>query len=94
MTAVSERVTKGRDCAPRIAVQRHCIDCCGGSLTRARECHITNCDLWPWRPGTPAWRTTKLTEEQKQAAAERLHKARARKKATTQVRTPRKTAQG
>lgn len=91
---MSERTTKSRDCAPRIAVQRHCADCCGGSPQRAKECHITDCDLWPWRPGTPPWRTTKLTEEQKQAAAERLHNARARKKTTTHVRASRKTAQG
>ena len=28
-----------------------CVDCCGGNEAEVRRCHITDCDLWPYRLG-------------------------------------------
>ncbi len=37
---------------PIKAIRANCIECSGGSLREVRECHITDCALWPYRMGT------------------------------------------
>jgi len=34
-----------------LAIRRKCIDCCVGSLAEVRRCHLTACDLHPFRFG-------------------------------------------
>ena len=33
------------------AIRAKCLDCCVGSESEVRRCHITDCDLWPYRMG-------------------------------------------
>lgn len=60
------------------AIRAKCLDCCGGMPSEVRECHITGCALHPYRMGTNPFRKKRqLTDEQREALAERLAKARA-----------------
>ena len=36
---------------PIKAIRAKCIDCSGGSAKEVRECHIRDCELWPYRMG-------------------------------------------
>lgn len=57
-------------------IRRHCIDCCN-SASEARKCVAVRCNLWPYRTGINPFREKRvMTEEQRQAAAERLRKAK------------------
>lgn len=63
------------------AIRAKCLDCCGDSPAEVRRCAIVDCSLWPFRMGTDPWREVRvMTEEQRQAAAERLAKGRERAK--------------
>ena len=60
------------------AIRAKCIDCMGGSPAEVRLCASGSCALWPFRMGTDPWREAReMTDEQRQAAAERLARARA-----------------
>ena len=62
---------------PVKAIRQFCIDCNGGSLYEVKNCTSPNCALFPFRFGKNPYRTKReMTDEQKQAAAERLAKAR------------------
>lgn len=64
---------------PVKAIRAKCIDCCGAEdyIKRIKECEILECALYPFRMGTNPFRTKKaLTEEQKEAAKERMRNAR------------------
>ena len=64
-------------------VRLHCLDCCCGIASEVKNCQIKTCHLWPYRMGKDTTRTRSMTDEQKQAAAERLKSARLAKKSLT-----------
>ena len=64
-------------------VRLHCLDCCCGIASEVKNCQIKTCHLWPYRMGKDTTRTRSMTDEQKQAAAERLKSARLTKKSLT-----------
>lgn len=64
-------------------VRLHCIDCCCGVASEVKKCEIKNCHLWKYRMGKDSSRTRQMTDEQKQAAIERLKSARLAKKSLT-----------
>jgi hypothetical protein len=33
-------------------IRRKCIECCCGQLAEVRLCHLSKCELWPYRLGT------------------------------------------
>lgn len=53
-------------------IREKCLDCCVDQPSEVRKCHITACSLWPYRMGENPFRKHKLTNEQIQAAVERL----------------------
>ena len=62
---------------PVKAIRKHCIECCGGVQNEVKLCTVDHCDLYPFRMGTNPFRKKReLTEEQRQAAVERLKRAR------------------
>lgn len=62
---------------PVKAIRAFCLDCCGGSATEVKDCTSKMCVLKPFRFGKNPYRTKReMTEEQREAAAERLAKAR------------------
>lgn len=64
--------------SPLKAIRQFCIDCNGGSPYEVKNCTSPKCALYPFRFGkNPYLPKRELTDEQKQAAAERLAKARA-----------------
>jgi hypothetical protein len=47
---------------PLKAIRLNCISCSAGYLEEVRNCHVTNCDLWPYRMGKrPPKGTTDVT---------------------------------
>ena len=69
--------------SPLKAIRQHCLDCCCGSAYEVKNCVIHDCELYPFRLGNNPFCTRSMTEEQKQAAAERLKSARMAKKSLT-----------
>ena len=69
--------------SPLKAIRQHCLDCCCGIASEVKNCQIKTCHLWPYRMGKDTTRTRSMTDEQKQAAAERLKSARMAKKSLT-----------
>ena len=68
---------------PLKAIRAKCLDCCCGSAYEVKNCVIHDCELYPFRLGSNPFRTRSMTDEQKQAAAERLKSARMAKKSLT-----------
>ena len=66
---------------PLSAIKAFCIDCMGDQPRLVKECTTQSCPLWPYRLGKGNARRA-MTEEQRQAAAERLKKAREAKNST------------
>jgi hypothetical protein len=33
------------------AIRRKCVECCCGQPGEVQKCHLTACDLWPYRFG-------------------------------------------
>lgn len=60
-------------------MRRKCLDCCAGQTGEVRLCTATACDLWPYRMGTNPFAKRTLTAEQKEAAAQRMTDARAKR---------------
>lgn len=60
--------------SPLRAVRLKCIDCSSYQFSEVKECNITNCPLHPFRLGKNPFRRRELTEEQKEAMAERMRK--------------------
>lgn len=59
------------------AIRAMCLQCMGGSPHEVRLCVSSTCPLFAFRMGTDPWREKReMTEEQRQAAAERLARAR------------------
>ena len=68
--------------SPLKAIRAKCLDCCCGIASEVKNCPSKQCPLWEYRFGKSG-RTRQMTEEQKQAAAERLKSARLAKKSLT-----------
>lgn len=69
--------------SPLRAIRQHCLDCCYGSAYEVKNCTIHGCALYSFRLGSNPFHTRSMTDEQKQAAAERLKSARLAKKSLT-----------
>jgi len=63
------------------AIKEKCKQCTAESRVEIRDCHITDCALWCYRPYqkeesvdgvVKPKRTRKMTEEQRKAASERM----------------------
>ena len=62
---------------PLKALRARCLDCCCGNAAEVRKCTAVACPSWPFRLGVNPFREKRvLSLEQKQAAAERLARAR------------------
>jgi hypothetical protein len=60
------------------AIRAKCLDCCCGQTSEVAACTVTSCALWPYRFNHNPFRSAReMTEEQRQAGADRLAKARA-----------------
>lgn len=57
------------------SIRAKCLDCCGYHHSEVRLCNIKECSLWPYRMGRNPFHKREMTDEQKQAATERLEKA-------------------
>lgn len=68
--------------SPLKAIRAKCLDCTCGQASEVKNCQIKQCSLWEYRFGKSG-RTRSMTDEQKQAAAERLKSARLAKKSLT-----------
>ena len=68
--------------SPLKAIRAKCLDCCCGQASEVKNCPSKRCPLWEYRFGKSG-RTRSMTDEQKQAAAERLKSARLAKKSLT-----------
>ena len=62
--------------SPIKAIREKCIDCCGGSVYEVKLCPVTKCALHPFRFGKNPFchRHVELTDEQRKAIGERLHR--------------------
>ena len=69
--------------SPLKAIRQHCLECSCGSTYEVKNCVIHDCNLYSFRLGSNPYRTRSMTDEQKQAAAERLKSARMAKKSLT-----------
>ena len=69
--------------SPLKAIRQHCLECSCGSAYEVKNCVIHDCNLYPFRLGNNPFCTRSMTDEQKQAAAERLKSARLAKKSLT-----------
>lgn len=68
--------------SPLKAIRAKCVECCGDSVQEVKYCTSKRCPLHEWRFGKNPYRKREMTEEQKQASAERLKKAREAKNHT------------
>ena len=68
--------------SPIKAIRAKCLDCCCDQREEVKLCPAKDCPLWPFRMGKNPYRTRTLTDEQRQAAKERLAKARANRVGT------------
>lgn len=62
--------------SPVKAIHAFCIDCMGGSVQEIKYCNSCNCPLFHFRQGKNPFIKREMTDEQKDAAKERLAKAR------------------
>jgi hypothetical protein len=63
--------------SPIKAIRKKCLDCSGESHNEVSLCPVTGCPLYPYRFGkNPNRKGRKMTPEQREAATERLAKAR------------------
>lgn len=58
------------------AVRLKCLECCCGQRLVVEQCICTDCSLWPFRLGINPFNERTMSEEQKQAVADRLRKYR------------------
>jgi hypothetical protein len=60
------------------AIRAKCLDC-SYNAQEVKMCTAVDCPLWPFRLGKNVFSSRKMTDEQRQAASERLKKARGNK---------------
>ena len=65
---------------PIKAIRAKCLDCCCNQREEVKMCPAKGCPLWSFKLGKNPNRSRNLTDEQRQAAKDRLAKARAAKK--------------
>jgi len=53
-------------------IREKCLDCCVGHASEVKLCAATDCSLWPYRMGENPFRKHKITDQQKEAATQRL----------------------
>jgi hypothetical protein len=62
---------------PVKAIREKCLDCCCGQANEVKLCTVERCALWPFRFGKNPYRQKReMSDEQRQAAVERLRRAR------------------
>ena len=62
---------------PVKAIREKCLDCCCGQVNEVKLCTVERCALWPFRFGKNPYRQKReMSDEQRQAAVERLRRAR------------------
>lgn len=62
---------------PVKAIREKCLDCCCGQANEVKLCTIERCALWSFRFGKNPYRQKReMSDEQRQAAVERLRRAR------------------
>ena len=57
---------------PMKAIRLKCLDCCCGSSNEVKLCTCEQCTLYPFRLGKNPNIKREMSEEQRQAAADRL----------------------
>lgn len=55
-------------------IREKCLNCCVNQPSEVRLCHIEDCALWPYRMGKNPFHGRTMTDEQRQAATQRLKK--------------------
>ena len=58
--------------SPLKAIRCFCIECMGGQVREVKDCTAPNCPLYAFRMGKNPYRSRELTDEERQAIAERL----------------------
>ena len=71
---------KNKKMTPLSQIHKFCVDCLGGQPRLVKDCTAEKCPLYPYRTGHNTNSKRTMTEEQKQAAAERMRQAREAKK--------------
>lgn len=66
--------------SPLKAIRAFCLDCCGDNREEVANCLSPKCPLFEFRFGKNPYNKKTLTEEQRQAASERMKRAREVKK--------------
>lgn len=70
--------------SPLMAIKQYCYECSGSNRAEVKRCSSETCPLKPFRTGrNPFRKTRQLSEEEREAAAERLEKARKSKRTGT-----------
>lgn len=62
--------------SPMKAIRQYCLQCCMESAHEVKACTAHDCILFPYRYGANPHSKRVMTEEQKQAARDRMAKAR------------------
>lgn len=62
--------------SPLKAIRCFCIECMGGQVREVKDCTAPNCPLYAFRMGKNPYRSRELTDEERQAIAERLRNAK------------------
>lgn len=72
---------QGKRKSPLKAIRLKCLDCSGGSWNEVSQCWAEDCPLHPFRFGKNPFRVKRvMSDEQKEAARERLRLARENRK--------------
>lgn len=66
--------------SPLKAIREKCLDCVCRQVNEVKLCPVKDCSLYPFRFGKNPYSTRKLSEEQRNASAERLKAYHERKK--------------
>ena len=72
--------------SPLKAIKAFCVDeCCCGTYDAMKTCKREVCPLYEFRFGKNPYNTRQLTDEQRQAASERMKKVAEARKANKKV---------
>lgn len=75
--------------SPLMAIKQYCYECSGENRAEVKRCSSETCPLKPFRTGrNPFRKTRQLTEEEREAAAKRLEKARKSKQTSANTVKP------
>lgn len=66
--------------SPLKAIKQFCFECSGENVNEVKNCVSSKCPLRPFRMGKNPYNKREMTEEQKQAARERLMQYHQKKK--------------